>query len=107
ISSFMCLHLILELSDDEEGLGTDLGGTFDPEERTRFHRVLFDDKGPYFILTQSCIVLINHVLVKWFVQNGKDADHSSSVNLLNLNSNHQTAVTNGSNVGYINPDVKF
>nr|GEU34313.1 putative retrotransposon protein [Tanacetum cinerariifolium] len=38
--------LILELSDDEEGLGADLSGIFDSEERKRFYKVLFADKGP-------------------------------------------------------------
>ncbi|KAI3686068.1 hypothetical protein L1987_79738 [Smallanthus sonchifolius] len=33
-----------ELSDDEDG--DDLGGIFDPEERKRFYKVLFEDKGP-------------------------------------------------------------
>ncbi|PWA72754.1 Plant organelle RNA recognition domain-containing protein [Artemisia annua] len=33
---------IYELSDDEEARGDDLGGIFDPEERKRFYKVLFD-----------------------------------------------------------------
>ncbi|PWA89368.1 Plant organelle RNA recognition domain-containing protein [Artemisia annua] len=37
---------IHELSDDEEARGDDLGGIFDPEERKRFYKVLFEDKGP-------------------------------------------------------------
>nr|GFA83196.1 hypothetical protein [Tanacetum cinerariifolium] len=37
---------IHELSDDEEGRGDNLGGIFDPEQRKRFYKVLFDDKPP-------------------------------------------------------------
>lgn len=37
---------IHELSDDEEGRGGNLGGIFDPEERKRCYKVLFEDKAP-------------------------------------------------------------
>ncbi|XP_071703341.1 protein WHAT'S THIS FACTOR 1 homolog, chloroplastic [Rutidosis leptorrhynchoides] len=40
------MELVHELSDDEDTQGNDLGGIFDPEERKRFYKVLFDDKGP-------------------------------------------------------------